>query len=260
FGANFPCVGWAAQILPYIEQDNLNQFLLTGGPYTWQAALGRAPVEVPVKTFQCPSRSNRLSQAASWGSVYALNDYAGCMVEWGNQWQSNQPPDGNEPNTFKGIIVKSGHVRKDNPALTRKYGNVTAVGIMDGSSNTVAIMEKAVSARQYQAQVWDWWDVPGWAHNSDWPNMRLAGNWLPILADNNPNRVSWADVGGGRFWEPGFGSAHTGIMNAVFGDGSVRSIRMTIGNSGNSGFHDNNSVLYRLCRRDDGAVLNANDF
>jgi len=260
-GANFPCVGWAAQILPYIEQDNLNRFVISSGPDAWQSALGKAPVEVPVKTFQCPSRSGRMSQAASWGSVYALNDYAGCMVEWGNQWEYTKPPDVNEPNTFKGIIVKGGHVRHDNPALTRKYGTVTVIGITDGSSNTIAIMEKAVWAKQYQAQVWDWWELPGWAHNSDWPNMRIAGNWVQPLADNDPNRISWATgVGTGRFWEPGFGSAHTGVMNAVFGDGSVRSIRLSVGNSGSMSYSDNTSVLYRLCKRDDGAVLNPGDY
>jgi prepilin-type N-terminal cleavage/methylation domain-containing protein len=261
FNTNFVTYGWPAQVLPYIEQDNLFKFVEQGGPYTWQAALGKNPSEVTVKTFNCPSRGQRVSQPASWGSVYALNDYAGVMCEWGNQWQSSQPPDANEPNTFKGIIVKGGHVRKDNPSLTRKYGTVTAAGIPDGSSNTIALMEKAVSAQQYQARVWDWWDVPGWSHNSDWPNMRLVGNWLPVLADNNPTRISWTANGnnGGPnwYWEPGFGSAHTGIVNAVFGDGSVRSIRSTVGTSGNMSTSDNNSVLYRLGRRDDGQVVNA---
>jgi prepilin-type N-terminal cleavage/methylation domain-containing protein len=257
----FPTVGWAAQILPYIEQDNLNRFVVASGPSAWQSALGRAPTEVVVKTYQCPSRSNRRSATAPWGSVYALSDYAGCVIEWGMQWQTNQPPDPNEANTFKGVIVKGGHVRTDNPALTQKYSTVSAIGIPDGSSNTVAIMEKAVWSRQYTPSVdpWDWWDIPGWAHNSDWPNMRLAGNWLPVLADNDPNRVSWANANGKK-WEPGFGSAHSGVMVAVFGDGSVKPIRMSIGTSGNLGYSDNTSILYRLCRRDDGAVLNADSY
>ena len=64
-------------------------------------------------------------------------------------------------------------IRKDNPALTVKYGTVKAVNVVDGTSNTLAIAEKAVSARQYNAKVWDWWELPGWAHNADWPNMRI---------------------------------------------------------------------------------------
>jgi prepilin-type N-terminal cleavage/methylation domain-containing protein/prepilin-type processing-associated H-X9-DG protein len=257
----FEVVGWPAQILPYIEQDNLHRFVKTTGPSAWQAALGRAPVEVTVKTFNCPSRSNRRSQAASWGSVYALNDYAGCIVEWGMQWQTTQPPDANEGNSFKGVIVKGGHVRTDNPALTVRNGTLPVIGITDGSSQTIAIMEKAVWAQQQSrpSPTWDWWDIPGWAHNSDWPNMRLAGNWLPVLADTNPNRVSWANDNG-RKWEPGFGSAHTGVMNAVFADGSVKSVRMSVGTSGDRNYSDNTSVLYRLCRRDDGATVDPNAY
>ena len=263
-GQGFVVEGWAAQILPFIEQDNLSRFVVAQGPYQWQAALGKGPAEVQVKTFLCPSRSNRQSVAASWGAVYALNDYAGCIVEWGFEWQTTQPPNSNEVNAFKGIIVKGGHVRTDNPALTQKNGTLTVIGITDGSSNTIAIMEKAVSAKQYQPRIWDWWDVPGWAHNSDWPNMRLAGNWLPVLPDTERNRISWADNangnGAGWFWEPGFGSAHTGIMMAVFGDGSVRSVRMSVGNSGSMGYSDNSSVLYRLAKRDDGNTVNPGDY
>jgi hypothetical protein len=190
-----------------------------------------------------------------------MNDYAGVMVEWGNQWQTTQPPDPNEQNTFKGIIAKGGHVRTDNPALTQKYGTVTAVGVLDGTSNTIAIMEKAVSSKQYQptASPWDWWEIPGWAHNSDWPNMRLAGNWIPLLADNDPNRISWATANG-KFWEPGFGSAHTGLVLAVFGDGSVHGIRLSISNCGNMGWSDTTCVLYHLGGRSDGWTIDASAY
>jgi len=249
----FVTVGWAAQILPYIEQDNLNRYVVQSGPSAWQSALGKAPVEIPVKIYNCPSRPSRASVAASWGSVYACSDYAGVMVEWGNQWQTSQPPDPNEPNTFMGMIAKGGHVR-DDPTLTVKYGVVKVGAIPDGTSNTIAIAEKAVSSRQYNAKVWDWWDLPGWAHNADWPNMRLAGNWVPVMPDNQYPRIDWTNNANGSnwFWEPGFGSAHTGIFNAVMGDGSVRSIKNSIGNSGNKGYNDNTSVLYRLGHRSDG--------
>lgn len=261
-GVGFETMGWGYQILPFIEQDNLYRVGQQSGPYNWNATIGKAMVEVPVKTYLCPSRGNRMGVPASWGAVYAMGDYAGVMVEWGNQWQANQPPDANEANTFKGIIVKGGHVRTDNPSLTQKYGTVNAATVPDGTSNTIAIMEKAVSARQYQPTAspnWDWWDVPGWAHNSDWPNMRIIGNWVPLLADSNPNRISWATANG-KFWEPGFGSAHEGVVLAVFGDGSVRGIRLSINNSGNAGWSDANSILYHLGGRSDGWVVDASGY
>lgn len=258
--AGFEILGWSYQILPYIEQDNLYRIGQTSGPWNWNAAIGKSMIEVPVKTLNCPSRGQRLSTPASWGTVYAMGDYAGVMIEWGNQWQTTQPPDPNEANTFKGIIVKGGHLRTDNPALTVKYGTVNASQVPDGTSNTIAIMEKAVSARQYQPtpDPWDWWEIPGWAHNADWPNMRLAGNWIPMLPDNDTVRVSWATANG-KFWEPGFGSPHTGIVNAVFGDGSVRGLRMSIGNCGNSSWSDQTCILYRMGGRADGLIFNPYD-
>jgi len=258
--APFVCPGWGAQILPYIEQDNLYKFVRQSGPSAWQAALGKQPNEIPVKTYNCPSRSGRLAQPASWGSIYAPGDYAGVMVEWGNQWQTSQPPDPNEQNTFKGIIVKSGHYMDSGAHI--KYGTVKAVSVSDGTSNTIAIAEKAVSSRQYSAKVWDWWELPSWAHNSDWPNMRLAGNWVAPMPDNQYPRIDWTNNANGSnwYWEPGFGSAHSGVFLAVFGDGSVKPLSFTIGNSGNSGYSDNTSILYYLGKRDDGKVIDANAY
>jgi prepilin-type N-terminal cleavage/methylation domain-containing protein len=257
-GSTFVCQGWGGQILPYIEQDPLHKLLIAGPWTTYPALGGKRPTEQPIKTFNCPTRSNRFG-VTTW-ATFACGDYAGAVVEWGNQWRADQPPDPNEPNAYKGIIVKGGHVRKDNASLTRKYGTVAAVTVQDGTSNTIAIMEKAVSSRQYQSRDWDWWDLPGALHNSDWPNMRIAGNWVAILPDTATTRVTWADNangnGAGYYWEPGFGSAHPGVMLAVFGDGSVKAVRLTVNNSGSSSYSDNNSVLYRLCKRDDGQTVN----
>ncbi|CAN5179237.1 hypothetical protein BH10PLA2_BH10PLA2_23070 [soil metagenome] len=159
-----PTVGWAAQVLPFIEQDNLNRFVMQG-PNTWQAARGKAPVEVIVKTFNCPSRGNRVSQPASWGSVYALNDYAGCMTEWLNasDWQSTVPAAPNTNEAFGGIITKGIQWRSDDPTKTQIFGKISATAVPDGLSNTIAIAEKDVGSRQYNPTVdrWTWWEIPG---------------------------------------------------------------------------------------------------
>jgi prepilin-type N-terminal cleavage/methylation domain-containing protein len=260
--------GWAYQILPYIEQDNLHKIAEATGVNTWTAALGKAPVEVPVKTYNCPSRGNRVSQVASWGSVYAMNDYAGVQIEWLNgdgeaeEWRINRRPSSNTPAAFSGMITKGGHVMGSAPnyAGSIKYGRVSVGAVPDGTSNTIMIAEKAVAARQYTPKVWAWDELPGWAHGADWPNMRLAGNWVPIMPDNQWPRTSWANNVNGDpnwYWEPGFGSAHTGIINAVYGDGSVRPFRMSVGNCGNAGWHDQTCVLYRLGKRDDGQTVNS---
>src|SRR5262249_11339839 len=137
---------------------------------------------------------------------------AGVSVEWlsgkdsaGNKtddWESTVPPSGNTAQAFGGIITKGGQYRSDNPALTVKFGKVTPTSVTDGLSNRLFVMEKAVWAQAYQPAGpgagnnwnWDWWELPGWTHDADWPNMRLAGNWIPLLPDNQDRRntsVSW---------------------------------------------------------------------
>ncbi|CAN5179105.1 hypothetical protein BH10PLA2_BH10PLA2_23060 [soil metagenome] len=92
--------------------------------------------------------------------------------------------------------------------------------------------------------------------------MRLAGNWIAVQADNQFPRISWMETasGSGIYNDFGFGSAHTGVFNCLFGDGSVKAVSISIGNSGNSGYSDNTSTFYRLARRNDGAVINTNDY
>jgi len=265
----FEVVGWAAQILPYIEQDNLHRHVKATGPATWVSALGKAPDNVTVKTYSCPSRPGpRVSQVASWGSIYALNDYAGVQTEWlnpGDDWRLGDVPSPNTAQAFSGVITKGGQLRgtaSDGWAGSVKYGTVKAVTVPDGTSNTLAIAEKAVSSRQYQPKVWDWWELNGWAHNADWPNMRLAGNWVPVMPDTQYPRIDWTNNANGPdwFWEPGFGSAHSGIFNGVFGDGSVRGIKMNINNGGNLTNRSINYVLYNLGKRDDGLTVNHDQF
>jgi prepilin-type N-terminal cleavage/methylation domain-containing protein len=261
-GVGFETMGWAYQILPYIEQDNVYQVGQQYGPWNWVPAMGKSMSEVQIKTYQCPARSNRVSQPMPWGSVYAMNDYAGVMVEWGNQWQTSQPPDPGEPQTFQGIIAKGGHVRTDNPALTVKYSTVRPTDVTDGTSNTIAIMEKSVMSRHYQPGNWDWWELPGWDHNADWPNMRLIGNWLPLLPDTQ-DRPGWMYSSAGNIGRPAefsFGSAHTAVVLAVFGDGSVKGISFSVNACGSKYWSDGSCVLYHLGGRADGWVVDASAY
>jgi prepilin-type N-terminal cleavage/methylation domain-containing protein len=268
----FETLGWGYQILPFIEQDNLYKIGQVSGPANWNASIGKAMTEVPVQVYLCPSRSNRVSVPASWGSVYAMGDYAGVMTEWldesnsgGNGWTTTAPDALNESKAFGGIIVKGGHVRTDNPSLTVKYGATRVTAVPDGLSNTIMIMEKAVMAQFSQPYVWCWWELPGWSHNADWPNMRLVGNWLPMFGDTE-TRLSWqyiqAPDGTTRPQEFGFGSPHTGIVNTLFGDGSVRTLTTSLNNCGNgsqTAAQNAPCILYNLGGRADGQVVQIPD-
>ena len=104
----------------------------------------------------------------------------------------------------------------------------------------------------------DWWELPGWAHNSDWPNMRLIGNWLPLLPDTQ-DRPAWMYSSAGNIGRPAefsFGSAHTGVVMALFGDGSVRAVPLSTEACGNSGWSDVTCILYHLGARADGWITN----
>ena len=201
---------------------------------------------------------------ASWGSVYAMNDYAGVRTEWltdGSDWQTTVAASSNTVQGFGGIIVKGGQVRTDKPSLTQKFGTVNANTVPDGLSNTIAIMEKSVMAKFWQPGNWDWWELPGWAHNADWPNMRLIGNWLPLLPDTQ-DRPKWMydSSGVNRPAEFGFGSAHTGVVNALFGDGSVRALNMNLNACGSSSWSDGSCVLYHLGGRADGWIVDGSAY
>jgi prepilin-type N-terminal cleavage/methylation domain-containing protein len=256
--------GWEYQILPFIEQDNLYRIGQQNSVFNWVASLGKALVEVPIKVYQCPSRGNgRVSIPASWGTVYAMGDYAAVRTEWlsdGNDWQLNYPASSNTEQGFQGIINKGAQMYT-NPAQTQKFSQVTFASVVDGTSNTIAIMEKSVWNKAYQPYAspnWDWWETPGWAHNADWPNTRLIGNWLPLL-DDKDDRPQWMfDSAGdiGRPAEFGFGSAHPGVVMALFGDGSVRPVKKTANACGSAGYSDSTCVLYHLGGRADGWTVN----
>jgi prepilin-type N-terminal cleavage/methylation domain-containing protein len=273
----FETKGWAYQILPYIEQDNLYNIGQRVGVSNWDASIGKSVSEVPIKMYNCPSRSNRVSYPAPWGSTYAMNDYAGVMVEWlnnGSDWQTTVPASSNTAQAFGGIITKGGQVRTNPASATTKFGPVTAVTVTDGLSTRIMIMEKAVWNKAYQpagpgvggspSWNWDWWELPGWTHDADWPNMRLAGNWIPLLPDSTDRRnssVAWEfNSSLGRPNDFGFGSAHTGVVNALFGDGSVHPINMNVNPCGSSSWSDGSCVLYHLGGRNNGWVVDSGSF
>jgi hypothetical protein len=168
--------------------------------------------------------------------VYALNDYAGVMSSWndpdwaGFEYRINLPPHKDEETVvWTGILVKGGQVGP--PPQILKFGNVGFKSIQDGASHTILLAEKAAPVQYYNfpnPTSIPYWEVYGYYTGADWPVMRLfgaktqgaaVGTEVPILGDNDRRSPPAATTA-----EFGFGSAHPGIICAVFGDGGTRAI------------------------------------
>ncbi len=264
----FERFGWGYQILPYIEQGATYEAAKGFPPTVPIPALGnRQLVEIPIAAYNCPSRGARVAVDVSMGAVYALGDYAGITFGYMGdlQWRNTHNDEDAVGQIYKeyawrGIIAKGGH---NYNGTYHKWPPVTASDVTDGLSHTLTVMEKAVWCQRYSTSTASssalCSEVFGWVHNAHQPTMRsiagdgglafggASGNWSgspgrgigpPLRGDDDPRR-------GEMDWDQGFGSAHGGIVMAVFGDGSVRGINETIDQS-------MGGVLFRLGCRDDG--------
>ena len=121
---------------------------------------------------------------------------------------------------YDGVIVRA----RVNPV------RVTVLMITDGLSNTMVVGEKWVSNQTYQVPTPS--DDCGWADGWD-PDVIRFTMYAP-RSDVDPSGNGWS-----------FGNAHPGGVNAVFGDGSVRTIRYDI----------SPELFNRLGHRADGQVV-----
>ena len=264
----FERFGWGYQILPFIEQSALHAAAKGFPPTTPIPALGnRQLVEVPVSTYNCPSRGGRVVIDDAVGAVYAVTDYAGITfgfigdIQWRNT-HNDEDALGRAYKEFawRSIISKGGH---NHQGEYHKWPPVRVTDVTDGLSHTLVAMEKAVWSERYATSTASAaalsCEVFGWAHNAHQPTMRsipgdgglafggASGNWAgtpgrgsapPIRGDDDPRS-------GNSDWDQGFGSAHIDVVMAVFGDGSVRPINAEIDQS-------MGGTLFRLGCRDDG--------
>ena len=150
---------------------------------------------------------------------------------------------------------------------------MTVTKVTDGTSKTIAIIEKAVWNRSYQP-------VGDGGNQWDWTRFRVGfllrlaqhANGVPIVGSDAADAPGYktgprndADIKRGTTWgrtiriwsasfgnyaDIGVGSPHTGVMNAVFGDASVHAIPVNI----------DRQVLFMLGCRDDGGSIQSIGF
>jgi prepilin-type processing-associated H-X9-DG protein len=260
-------LGWMYQILPYLEEGALQGLIR-------QADLQQQLIAL----YNCPSRR---ALARHPQSGVSLIDYAGAtagpsraeltarggnfdnyiqnIATGGNHWEvfwgsamhqaqglpstnnvSNMAQNG-EPMQYRGIIQRADWALASGPAGGVHVGfarTVTFAKIEDGASKTMLAGEKRVMPSLYETGSVS--DNRGWADGWDYDNLRStmypleADGEEPTLLQNLHHKLHYQ-----------FGSAHSGGMNALFGDGAVQYI----------GYDIDRESFNRYGHRHDGEVV-----
>ncbi|MFZ9791138.1 MAG: DUF1559 domain-containing protein [Gemmataceae bacterium] len=238
---------WAVTILPFMEQEALfKQFDLTR-QYYQQPTTNGDPRTKEVKNFFCPSfpRTTKVSTSGDVGggaphTPGACSDYnpisgsqerytapAGVTTGWVD-WRDGSGANG----VFK---------RSPNNTI---MGEFNFNSITDGTSNTFMIGEKHIPAK--------WFGVgtaspsgnggDGSIYNGDheWHFVRVAGPNYPLAKSPTdttaPVNTTYHSV---------FGSYHTGVVQFVFCDASVKALKTDV----------STATLALLAQRADGQVI-----
>ena len=231
---NFQTWGWAYQILPYIDQQAVHRTVNINTP-----AVGDATVAAtPIKIYFCPARNNDRVINIGQRSI-AMIDYAGNAGNYvfvNNGQPSDRPGTRNFPHN--GVFGFVGNQRvapgPDQPLRLSQ--------IDDGLSETLMVAEKRIN-RIFLGSLQEG-DQFGYTSGFDTDTVRSSfGTFF-----NSVNLIEKVGQDWYQTQDPvrdGFGSAHTNTFNALFCDGSMRSVR-----------YDVDPVVWdRVCARNDGQIV-----
>ena len=259
------------KILPYMEQQqiyNLANFnalpVHNGRPanYNGEDDIAR----VAVSAFYCPSRRSTERYGGNPTTATSRLDYAGCAgflqgayynggdctaksipgapngmlpARGIRDWRDGGKNRGNAPG-YKGAIVWSGKDAK------RYLGD-----FKDGLSNSIVIAEKALSQKRFGADGGDneRWQNSGWDEDCvRWHFAPSPDTQVPALTGDcmEPPQPNTGDA----VWPRKFGGPHSGGVNVLMGDGSVRMIKFSV----------DPTTFRKLAVIDDGEVISADEY
>ncbi len=234
-------LGWAFQILPYLEQEQVYHLCV-------QTTLEQCQLSI----FNCPSRRPLMFYLD--GSHRVLMDYAGITggdppsithddpgtldyVFWqGLRWN---PPHGK---AWHGVIVRTNwDIGGTPPGPVDSTRPISFRDITDGTSNTVMLGEKRLHPSNYESG--DWHDDRGWTDGWDPDTMRCTS--YPPGEDTDDDAIGV----GGQLLDVAYclGSAHSGAFNSAFADASVRPLNYSI----------DRTIFAYLGTRDDDHTIDA---
>jgi prepilin-type N-terminal cleavage/methylation domain-containing protein/prepilin-type processing-associated H-X9-DG protein len=171
----------------------------------------------PVPVYFCPSRR---SPGLTNGGMASIDYYANAYNSYGS-------------NLGNGIIRPYNQSRANLNTIT------------DGTSNTIAIGDKNLCLATIGN---DPTDGPSYTWGVDYGGQ---GNWDTTTLTNNHSFAAQADLkpsSGCSQGTHGFGSSHTGVFNAAYADGSVKSVQFSV----------SITTLQLLLNINDGQVLPSN--
>lgn len=245
--------------------------------------------EVQLPLLSCASRGPRFWVEAGTLTTWFCGDYANFegradLVEppdpqeaplvpgtggGGYPFRHEDRSKGMDVDFYSGLISRSGTVQSQ--GTTNNGGNTLEttgdIGIKnctDGTSNTLLLAEGSQSAAAYSG-ISDvaWRHVgnvggvfsPGWFTNGRFNKPPMWEG--SFKSDGDPDRSppgGWtiSQSGGGQYLttsEWGFGSAHPGVCNSVFGDGSTHSLSTDM----------DDSVFRNICERNDGLTVDSSE-
>ncbi|MCS6863897.1 MAG: DUF1559 domain-containing protein [Gemmataceae bacterium] len=252
------------RILPYIEQNNVYNLGRDDPPFWPNRANNGGEDDVArqiIRIYYCPTRR---APTAYGTAGFGRCDYAGCAGLFQgdiHELTGDNPgpplgftPSRNErtPENFGSFPGRGGMVVWPGRGARRTHGS-----ILDGTSNTVMVAEKALPPIRQGLDGGDneRWNNNGWdedsvrwhfppKHDLDPTNYlyraQTDSNFLILAPATNDPQFSNRNL-----WRRYFGSAHTGGLNVCFADGSVRFVR----------FNVNPLTWMAACGVDDGMII-----
>jgi prepilin-type N-terminal cleavage/methylation domain-containing protein/prepilin-type processing-associated H-X9-DG protein len=217
-----PRVSWTIPALSYIEQDNLRKNYDLN--QTWDAPANLGITSQRIKIFQCPSTASpeRLDgdpQTSVWNNV-AVTDYA----------------------AVTGVAAYANAPGAGLPGVMQKNFTIRIAGVTDGLSNTLLVVESAGRPQIYRNG--KSYGTPPAQHvnGGGWARPASDLEFAPATADGGTYAGGTVAVGvTNGFDYPTYNmspygtegtsqaySFHSGGVNALFGDGSVRFIRSSV--------------------------------
>ncbi|WP_152051940.1 DUF1559 family PulG-like putative transporter [Tautonia marina] len=223
---------WIAMTLPYLEQQPIYNAInfnvgVAGGPGGLHTQMNHTGMMTPISTLMCPSDPSptfspytRVDTGVGWNFTTNTALNSGPKLSYVGSLGDNHPDDPNWwPYTTSLPVARNNGFGEGNThtgIMNRSGGTTSIRDIIDGTSNTFAVGETLFESC-------DWFTWPN-------PNGTTGTVNVPINYEVTEHNGDANGIRDSRNWRAGFGyrSQHSGVVNFLFADGSVRAIKETI--------------------------------